>query len=96
MSAFIIADISIKNEAAYREYIAAITPSVQAYDGQYKIRGGAPEALRGEWQSERIVMMEFPNRERAKQWLNADSLAAIHQQREDNAHYCHMILCDSV
>jgi len=60
MSAFVIVDISVKNEMAYQEYIAEITPSVAAYNGKYLVRGGKPQTLDGNWQSSRIVIMEYP------------------------------------
>ena len=96
MTALIIADIAINNEQLYREYIKLITPSVRAYGGHYVVRGGQPQTLDGHWQSERIVVMEFPDRDTAVAWLNDRSLADIHNMRRDNASRCNMIVCDSI
>ncbi|WP_086933681.1 DUF1330 domain-containing protein [Agarilytica rhodophyticola] len=96
MSAFVIVDIAIKNEVEYKKYIELITSSVAEYGGSYRVRGGSPETLDGSWTSERIVIMEYPNREIAKAWLNDEKLKAIHNMRRQNAHYCNMILCDGV
>ena len=96
MSAFVIVDISIKNLEEYKQYIEEITPSVAAYQGRYMVRGGSPETLDGEWQSSRIVIMEYPDRATAKAWLNAPDLQATHNKRRNNANYCNMILCDSL
>ena len=96
MSAFVIVDIAIENEAQYSKYIALITPSVAAYGGRYRVRGGRPETLDGDWHSERIVVMEFPNRETAKAWLADESLADIHNMRRANASRCNMIVCDTM
>jgi len=96
MSAFVIVDISVKNEMAYQEYIAEITPSVAAYNGKYLVRGGKPQTLDGNWQSSRIVIMEYPSRDRAIEWLEAEELRAIHDKRRQNSHYCNMIVCDSL
>lgn len=96
MSAFIIVDIAIKNEMEYKKYIELITPSVAQYGGKYCIRGGTPETLDGNWTSERIVVMEYPNREIAKAWLNDEKLRPIHDMRRQNAQRCNMIVCDGV
>ena len=96
MSVFVIVDISVKNEPEYKKYIELITPSVAAYGGRYLVRGGNPEALDGEWQSSRIVVMEYPDRDTARAWLNDDKLKGVHDMRRDNSYYCNMIVCDSL
>lgn len=96
MSVYLIVDIAIKNEREYRKYIELITPSIALYGGQYRVRGGEPETLDGDWRSERIVVMEYPDRDSAKAWLNDENLAAIHAMRRDNAYRCNMIVCDTL
>lgn len=96
MSALVIVDIIIKNEAEYQVYIEKITPSVKQYGGQYRVRGGSPETLDGNWVSERIVVMEYPSREKAKAWLNDEQLKSIHNMRRANSYKCNMIVCDTL
>ena len=36
------------------------------------VRGGAVETLEGDWHPQRLVILEFPDVERAKAWLNSD------------------------
>lgn len=96
MSAYVIVDISVKNAEVYREYIEKITPSVAQFGGNYRVRGGQPETLDGDWHSSRIVVMEYPDRQTAIRWLQSPELQPIHQMRRDNAHYCNMIVCDGV
>ncbi|MBX2859373.1 MAG: DUF1330 domain-containing protein [Cellvibrionaceae bacterium] len=96
MSVFVIVDISIKNPEEYKQYIAEITPSLQKYQGRYWVRGGDPETLEGAWQSSRIVIMEYPDRDTARAWLHAPDLKAIHDKRRKNAHFCNMIICDTL
>ena len=92
--AFVIVDIEVTNPDEYKKYIEQITPSVLARNGRYVVRGGKPETLDGEWQSERIVIMEFSSRESAKEWLNAPELQHIHTMRRKNSSKCNMIVCD--
>jgi len=41
---------------------------VERHGGRFLIRGGAIEVLEGEFGSERIVVMEFPDEEAARGW----------------------------
>ena len=96
MSALVIVDIAISNEAEYKRYIELITPSVSEYGGNYLVRGDRPETMDGDWYSERMVVMEFPDRDTAKAWLHDDRLLPLHNMRRDNSSRCNMIVCDSV
>jgi len=49
------------------------------------VRGGNPESLEGAWNSERIVILEFPTVERAKQWWNSSEYAPAKNIRQRTA-----------
>ena len=65
--AYILALIDIADEAAYRQsgYMARAEAAITAYGGRYLVRGGDPVSLEGEPPGSRIVILAFPNRERA-------------------------------
>ena len=71
MSAYVIVDVEINNHEDYEEYKKLTPASITAYDGSFIVRGGATEVLEGDWNPGRIVILEFPNVERAKQWWNS-------------------------
>ena len=96
MPAYIIVDIEIQHRELYQDYIRLITPSLKKYLGHYLVRGGNPETLDGAWESERIVVMQFPSKLLAKNWLNDSDLNFIHQMRRDHSKKCNMILCEGV
>lgn len=96
MKAAVIVDIEITNVDRYKEYIERITPTVTQRGGKYIVRGGSPETLDGDWYSSRIVVMEFPSRDIAKQWLNDPEIEDIHNMRRSNSKLCNMIVCDMI
>ncbi|WP_317930047.1 DUF1330 domain-containing protein [Halioxenophilus sp. WMMB6] len=96
MKAAVIVDIEVTNPTIYKEYIELITPSVFARGGRYLVRGGNPQTLDGNWQSSRMVVMEFPSREVAVGWLEDESLSDIHNMRRNNSSKCNMIICDMI
>jgi uncharacterized protein (DUF1330 family) len=85
MSAYIIVDIDVTDPQGY-EYYKQLTPvSIALYDGKFVVRGGAPEMLEGDWESGRIVVLEFPSVEQAKKWWNSPEYAPAKDIRHKTA-----------
>ena len=72
MSAYVVIEIIIKNPEGYKEYKRLAPPTIAAYGGKYLARGGKAENLEGDWQPNRIVILQFESVEKAKQWLNSE------------------------
>jgi uncharacterized protein (DUF1330 family) len=68
MTAYVIAHIDVKDPDRYKDYIKMSPVSIAKYGGRFIARGGRTESLEGEWQPKRLVILEFPNVERAKEW----------------------------
>lgn len=73
MAAYVMVEVNVKNQLEYQEYTKLTPATVSAYDGKFVVRGGKTEVLEGEWQPHRIVVLEFPSVERAKEWWNSES-----------------------
>ena len=71
MPAFVIVEIEIHNPAEYEEYKKLTPAAIAAYDGRFVVRGAQSESLEGDWNPQRIVVLEFPSVERAKEWWNS-------------------------
>jgi uncharacterized protein (DUF1330 family) len=72
MPAYIIVDIKITDPKEYEEYKKLTPASLAAFDGKFIVRGGATETLEGDWNPERIVILQFPTLKRAKEWWSSD------------------------
>lgn len=95
MPAYIIVDIKINDTQMYEEYKKLTLASIAAYDGKFIVRGGATEILEGDWQPGRVVVLEFPDAARAKQWWNSSEYAAAKAIRQSAAN-TKMILIEGV
>ena len=71
MAAYIIADIEIQDPVRYAEYIRIVPPTIAQFGGKFVVRGGRTETLEGPWSPKRIVVLEFPTYERAKEWWSS-------------------------
>ena len=85
MAAYIIVEIDIQDPVGYEEYKKQAAAAVRKYGGKYIVRGGKTEVLEGEWQPKRIVILEFPSMERAKEWLNCEEYREPRKLRHKTA-----------
>ena len=82
MAAYVIVDVTINDPQEYEEYKKLTPASISAYDGKFIVRGGKTETLEGAWAPERIVVLEFPTVERAKEWWSSEMYTAAKTIRQ--------------
>lgn len=68
MPAYVIVDIRVTDPVRFEEYRKLVPPTISAFGGRYLARGGTVVPLEGDWDPERIVVLEFPTLERARAW----------------------------
>jgi len=85
MAAYIIVDVTIHNAEKYEGYKKLTPASLAGYDGKFIVRGSKTEALEGDWQPGRFVVLEFPSVERAKEWWASEEYAPAKAIRQANA-----------
>jgi uncharacterized protein (DUF1330 family) len=68
MSAYVISDLDVQDEAAIAGYVRAVPPLVARYGGRYIVRRGVITQLEGDWRPKALVIIEFPTSEQAKAW----------------------------
>jgi uncharacterized protein (DUF1330 family) len=95
MSAYVIVEIDVHDPVGYEEYKKSASATVQAHGGKYIVRGGKTEVLEGDWQPKRIVVLEFPSMERAKEWLNCEEYRESRKMRHRTAR-TNMILVEGM
>lgn len=95
MSAYIIVDVKINNPVDYENYKKLTPSSIEAYNGSFIVRGGITETLEGDWETGRVVVLKFPNAEKARQWWNSTEYAPAKIIRQGAAD-TRMILVEGV
>lgn len=79
---YVIAQIDVTDADGYREYVAAVTPIVAAYGGEYLIRGGRSETVEGRAPGARTVVIRFPSYEAARGWYHSPEYASTRTLRQ--------------
>jgi len=72
MAAYIIVDVEITDPVRYAEYIRVVPPTIAKYGGRFLVRGGKAETLEGSWKPGRVVVVEFPTFEKAREWWESE------------------------
>jgi uncharacterized protein (DUF1330 family) len=95
MPAYVIPEIEVTDLEGYEEYKRLAPPTVGLYGGRYMARGGQAEVLEGGWTPNRLVILEFPNRVRAREWLESPEYRPARGQRQRTAR-TKMVVVDGV
>ncbi len=85
MPAYVIAQITVRDSATYDRYRELAPPSIAAYGGKYIARGGTTMTLTGAWRPKRLVILEVPTMESARQWWDSPEYAEAKTMREASA-----------
>jgi uncharacterized protein (DUF1330 family) len=85
MAAYVIVEIEVTDPVGYEEYKKQAAATVHKYGGKYIVRGGKTEVLEGNWKPKRIVILEFPTMDRAKEWLNCEEYREPRKKRHATA-----------
>ena len=82
-SAFLIVDTKLTNELLYERYKTLAEPIVHKYGGEYLARGGELHIDQEElWSPSRIVLIRFPNLQKAKNFLSSDEYQSVKAIRQ--------------
>lgn len=83
MTALLIGNVGVVgDERLMAEYRAKVLHTLELYGGGFMIRGGAFEALEGDWKPTHLSIMEFPTAEHARRWYASPEYRAIVPLRE--------------
>ena len=82
MPAYLVVEIEVLNAERFAEYRQLVPTLLEAFGGRYLVRGGSLETLEGDWQPQRLVVVEFPSVEQARRWWNSSEYAEAKALRQ--------------
>jgi uncharacterized protein (DUF1330 family) len=68
MPALVLVEVSIHDPKLYESYKKLTLGSLVPFEGRFLVRGAQTESLEGDWNPERLVILEFPSVQKAKDW----------------------------
>ena len=85
MPAYVVVNVTVRDPARYEEYKRLAFPTVGAYGGHYLARGAPVDLREGDWSPSRLVILEFPDLERARAWWSSPEYAPARAVRQSCA-----------
>jgi uncharacterized protein (DUF1330 family) len=82
MPAYVLAHVDVKDPVRYEDYKKMVPASIQKFGGRFIARGGNVEVLEGRWHPKRLVLVEFPSLDAARQWYASEDYAAAKALRQ--------------
>src|ERR1700692_2634309 len=72
--AYLISDITVTNEAAYKEWADRIVPTFAQFGAKFLIRGGQTIAIGADEPPKRTTLIVFDSLDKAKAWNESDAV----------------------
>lgn len=82
MPVYMIIEIEIKDEELYAEYVEKVREVVVKHGGRYLVRGGQVTPLSGNWNPERIIIIEFETLDHLKRCFGSEEYRELAPLRE--------------
>lgn len=83
--AYMIGQFDIHDPDTYTEYRSRTPATIEKYGGRFVVRAGRVETLEGEAPLPRVVVIEFPSFERAKEWYESEDYQRLIPIRQSAA-----------
>jgi uncharacterized protein (DUF1330 family) len=84
MAAYAVVNVRVTDSDRYAQYREKAPDTIAQYGGKYLARGGTVEVLEGEWNPQRLVVLEFESVERLREWYDSPEYASLKQLRTES------------
>jgi uncharacterized protein (DUF1330 family) len=80
--AYLVVDAKSSDPERMAEYRKLSTAAVEKFGARFLVRGGAFSVLEGGWQPQRVVVIEFPDMDKARAFYDSPEYVAARKARE--------------
>src|SRR5262245_7879267 len=82
MTTYVLAQLTIHDRARYDRYAAQFMNVLSRFEGRLLAADESPELLEGDWTHEKVVLIEFKDRDEALRWMTSPEYRKIAVDRE--------------
>ena len=93
MAGYVILDSETIDESLFAEFTERAAATAEAHGARYLVRGGASEAVEGDWTPHRVVVLEFDRVDKARTWA---ALSDLKEMRVKSVKVNMMIIAEGV
>jgi uncharacterized protein (DUF1330 family) len=95
MPAYLLVDSTVTDPERYERYKQLAPLAIAKFGGRYLVRGGEATRLEGDWQPNRIVVLEFPDAQTARRFYESPEYSAARAERAGAANM-NMVLVEGL
>jgi len=92
MAAYVVVESTVTDPERYRVYRDLALVAVSKYGGRFLVRGGKTEILEGDWQPDRLVIVEFPSVEVIRRFYDSPEYLAARAARAEAADFAMLVV----
>lgn len=92
MKVYLIINIKIRDSGKFNDYLEKATPIVESFGGHYLVRGGKITSLSEAWRPEKIIIIEFKNKQSLKECFASERYIHIKHLREESIDFNSIII----
>jgi uncharacterized protein (DUF1330 family) len=92
VSCYVLAQLKFRDVAAYRRYRAKFFEVMRPFKGRLLVADEAPRMLEGEWQTDKIVLIWFPDEAAFREWESSEAYQRIAVDRMAGAETVSLLL----
>lgn len=96
MTAYVIGYLDVHDRETYRGYAALVPATLEPFGGSFLVRGGEHATVEGDWQPHRVVVLAFPDIERARAWYASAEYTRVKPIRQRAASRSLLLVVDGV
>jgi uncharacterized protein (DUF1330 family) len=85
VTVYAIAQLAIHDRERYDRYQSAFMPVFAKYGGRLLAAEETPRVVEGEWDRNKVVLMEFPDKEAYQAWADSPEYQEIAKDRQAGA-----------
>jgi uncharacterized protein (DUF1330 family) len=86
MTAYLVANVTVRDAARMEAYAAAAGPTLAAHGGEFVLEGQLADTLSGTCAAPAVALVRFPSVEAARTWYNSPEYQALADLRSSAAH----------
>ena len=95
-AAYLIVESQVSDPEQFKQYMAAAPAAVQAFGGEYLVRGGRMHVLEGDWQPPRLTVLRFPDFDAARTMYDSPAYVQARALRAGATAMFNMVIVEGV
>jgi uncharacterized protein (DUF1330 family) len=85
MSVYMVLEIVVHDPLTYAKYVERVPAVVEKFGGRYLVRGGQITSMEGDWNPDRVVILEFSSLTSLRNWYESSEYRELALLRAEAA-----------